>query len=93
MTILAYFLIGITTIQKRIIIAIRCSIRLEVPLGRVGSIMVPQGYVRYLVGIANEKMQANRKRTDGFLHVLQYKVQSLIFFFIFFYSHLALNCV
>lgn len=67
---------GITSIQKRIIIAIRCSIRLEVPLGQVGSIMVPQEYVRYLVGIANEKMEANKKRTDGLLDGLQYKVLS-----------------
>ncbi|XP_020273549.1 tRNA wybutosine-synthesizing protein 2/3/4 isoform X2 [Asparagus officinalis] len=65
---------GITSIQKRVIIAIRCSIRLEVPLGQVGSVLVSKEYVRYLVGIANEKMEANRKRTDSLLHVLQIKV-------------------
>lgn len=64
-----------TSIQKRIMVAIRCSIRLEVPLGQSGLIMVSPEYVRYLVRIANDKMEANRKRTDGFLHVLQSKVR------------------
>lgn len=75
----ADFLIGITSIQKRVIIAIRCSIRLEVPLGQFGSVLVSKEYVRYLVGIANEKMEANRKRTDSLLHVLQTKVWLLSF--------------
>ncbi|XP_038981938.1 tRNA wybutosine-synthesizing protein 2/3/4 isoform X2 [Phoenix dactylifera] len=65
---------GMTSIQKRIMVAIRCSIRLEVPLGQIGFIMISPEYVRYLVRIANDKMEANRKRTDGFLHVLQSKV-------------------
>ncbi|XP_042478384.1 tRNA wybutosine-synthesizing protein 2/3/4 isoform X2 [Macadamia integrifolia] len=62
---------GITNVQKRIIIAVRCSIRLEVPLGETGRIMVSPEYVPYLVGIANEKMEMNRKRTEAFLQVLQ----------------------
>ncbi|KAI3680535.1 hypothetical protein L6452_35307 [Arctium lappa] len=58
---------GITSVShKRIIVAIRCSIRLEVPLGDTGMIMVSKEYLNYLVGIANEKMEANRKRSDGF---------------------------
>ncbi|XP_024992862.1 tRNA wybutosine-synthesizing protein 2/3/4 isoform X2 [Cynara cardunculus var. scolymus] len=44
----------------------RCSIRLEVPLGDTHMIMVSKEYLNYLVGIANEKMEANRKRTDSF---------------------------
>lgn len=62
---------GITSSHKRVIIAIRCSIRLEVPLGDTSRIMVSPEYVRYLVGIANEKMEANRKRSDGFFRVLR----------------------
>ncbi|XP_058094324.1 tRNA wybutosine-synthesizing protein 2/3/4 isoform X2 [Magnolia sinica] len=65
---------GITSIHKRIMVAIRCSIRLEVPLGQISQLMVSPEYVRYLVGIANEKMMANRRRTDGFLQVLQFMV-------------------
>lgn len=51
---------------KRVIIAIRCSIRMEVPLGDTETVLVSREYVRFLVGVANEKMVANRKRTDGF---------------------------
>ncbi|CAN6457580.1 unnamed protein product [Victoria cruziana] len=58
---------GISSVSKRIMVAIRCSIRLEVPLGEMGRMMVSPEYVRYLVGIANEKMAANRNRTDAFL--------------------------
>lgn len=62
---------GITNSNKRVIIAIRCSIRLEVPLGSNREIMVSREYLRFLVGVANEKMEANRKRTDAFLEALQ----------------------
>ncbi|XP_073302824.1 tRNA wybutosine-synthesizing protein 2/3/4 [Primulina huaijiensis] len=61
---------GITSVSKRVIIAIRCSIRLEVPLGDSIKLVVSQEYVEYLVGVANEKMEANRKRTDLFLSTL-----------------------
>lgn len=57
---------GITSVSKRTIIAIRCSIRMEVPLGSTHKLMVSPEYVEYLVYIANEKMGANRKRTDLF---------------------------
>ncbi|KAI4295895.1 hypothetical protein L6164_035891 [Bauhinia variegata] len=61
---------GITNANKRVIIAIRCSIRLEVPLGDTNKIMVSHEYVRYLVEVANEKMEANRKRTERFHEIL-----------------------
>lgn len=64
---------GITTVHKRVIIAIRCSIRLEVPLGDSNRLAVSPDYVRYLVGVANEKMEANRRRTETFLRTLQSK--------------------
>nr|GMC77290.1 tRNA wybutosine-synthesizing protein 2/3/4 [Ipomoea batatas] len=62
---------GITSAtNKRVIIAVRCSIRLEVPLGYSDRIMVSPEYLKFLVELANEKMGANRKRTDGFLDAL-----------------------
>lgn len=33
--------------------------------------MVSPEFVGYLVGVANEKMEANRKRTEGFFRALQ----------------------
>ncbi|XWS12834.1 hypothetical protein CRYUN_Cryun37aG0124300 [Craigia yunnanensis] len=58
---------GITSVSKRVIVGIRCSIRLEVPLGDTQKIMVSKDYLRFLVEVANEKMEANRKRSEGFL--------------------------
>ena len=63
---------GITSVSsKRVIIAIRCSIRMEVPLGSRREILVSRDYLKYLVEIANEKMDANWKRTQGFMEALR----------------------
>ncbi|KAK8470851.1 hypothetical protein PHAVU_003G078700 [Phaseolus vulgaris] len=62
---------GITNAKKRVIIAIRCSIRMEVPLGDTRTVMVTPEYIRYLVRVANDKMEANRKRTQRFFQVIQ----------------------
>lgn len=64
---------GITSLQKRAMVAIRCSIRMEVPLGQTDELVVSPEYIRYLVRIANVKMEANKKRMDGFLDRLQTK--------------------
>lgn len=62
---------GITSVsKKRVIVGIRCSIRMEVPLGDTGRIRVSPEYVEYLIQVANEKMEANRKRTDAFFDAL-----------------------
>ena len=59
---------GITSANnKRVIVGIRCSIRMEVPLGDSDRILVSEEYVKFLVDVANQKMEANWKRTHGFL--------------------------
>ncbi|GJN32451.1 hypothetical protein PR202_gb20963 [Eleusine coracana subsp. coracana] len=65
--------VGITSLQKRAMVAIRCSIRMEVPLGQAGELVVSPEYVRYIVKNANIKMEANKKRMDGFLDLLRTK--------------------
>lgn len=67
-------IVGITNADKRIMVALRSSIRLEVPLGDVGHIMVSSEYVRYLVDIANAKMSSNKQRTDKLYDDLLSKV-------------------
>lgn len=47
---------------------------MEVPLGQTDELVVSPEYIRYLVRIANVKMEANKKRMDGFLDRLQTKV-------------------
>lgn len=37
------------------------------PLGDTQKIMVSKDYVKFLVEVANEKMEANWRRTEGFL--------------------------
>uniref|UniRef100_J3MLB2 tRNA wybutosine-synthesizing protein 2/3/4 n=1 Tax=Oryza brachyantha TaxID=4533 RepID=J3MLB2_ORYBR len=64
---------GITSLVKRVMVALRCSIRMEVPLGQTEELVVSPDYIRYLVRIANSKMEANKKRMDGFLDLLQIK--------------------
>ncbi|KAK1304759.1 tRNA wybutosine-synthesizing protein 2/3/4 [Acorus calamus] len=67
---------GVTSMQRRVMVAIRCSIRMEVPLGEMGHVVVSPEYVRFLVDIANKKMELNKKRTDGLLQALLKKVIS-----------------
>ena len=53
---------GITNANnKRVIIEICCSIQLEVLLGTTEFIMVSLEFVRYLVCMANEKMEKTEK--------------------------------
>ena len=66
--------LGITSLQKRVMVVLRCSIRMEVPLGQTKELVVSPDYIRYLVRIANSKMEANKKRMGGFLDLLQAKV-------------------
>lgn len=47
---------------------------MEVPLGQTKELVVSPDYIRYLVRIANSKMEANKKRMGGFLDLLQAKV-------------------
>ncbi|KAM7264602.1 hypothetical protein ACFE04_002285 [Oxalis oulophora] len=58
---------GITSANgKRVIVGVRCSIRMEVPLGERRNVLASKEYVRFLVEVANEKMEANRRRTEVF---------------------------
>ncbi|EFJ20280.1 hypothetical protein SELMODRAFT_418563 [Selaginella moellendorffii] len=58
---------GITSIRKRIIVAIRCSIRLEVPVAEKGKLLVSEEYLSYLTSTANSKLEQNKRRTNRFL--------------------------
>ena len=53
--------------------------------------MTPE-YVRYLVEVANDKMEANRKRTERFLAVLQHSNEFGGTMAADNSSHLSLNC-
>ncbi|BBN02828.1 tRNA wybutosine-synthesizing protein 3 [Marchantia polymorpha subsp. ruderalis] len=58
---------GITSAGKRFILAVRCSIRMEVPIADEGELLVTEEYLRYLTRLANKKMVLNQQRIDRFL--------------------------
>lgn len=66
---------GITSIGKRIMVALRCSIRMEVPVADKGQMLVSRDYIRYLVNLANEKMESNKKRTEHFYRVFKEQLE------------------
>lgn len=43
-------------------VAVRCSLRLEVPIADTGVLLCPDEYVRYMVRLANDKFTSNEER-------------------------------
>ncbi|XP_032638034.1 tRNA wybutosine-synthesizing protein 3 homolog isoform X2 [Chelonoidis abingdonii] len=63
---------GITVGRRgKIMMAVRSTHCLEVPLSHMGKLMVTEEYVEFLVQIANQKMEENMKRIDRFYNCLQ----------------------
>lgn len=62
--------------RRRIIVAVRCSIRIETPIAEDGRLLVDDDYLRFLVRIANEKMATNHQRTDRFLSAFIDQIES-----------------
>ncbi|KAH1166988.1 tRNA wybutosine-synthesizing protein 3 homolog [Mauremys mutica] len=63
---------GITVGRRgKIMMAVRSTHCLEVPLSHMGKLMVTEEYVDFLVQIANRKMEENMKRIDRFYNCLQ----------------------
>ncbi|CAM6089216.1 unnamed protein product [Calypogeia fissa] len=58
---------GISSLGKRIIVAVRSSIRLEVPIGAKGKLLVTEEYLSFLTESANEKFLLNQKRISRFM--------------------------
>ncbi|XP_078524759.1 tRNA wybutosine-synthesizing protein 3 homolog isoform X1 [Lissotriton helveticus] len=63
---------GITVGRKgKIVMAVRSTHCLEVPLSKKGRLMVNDEYIDYIVQIANQKMEENKHRIDRFYSCLQ----------------------
>ncbi|XP_069498006.1 tRNA wybutosine-synthesizing protein 3 homolog isoform X1 [Ambystoma mexicanum] len=63
---------GITVGKKgKIVMAVRSTHCLEVPLCRKGTLLVNEDYIDYLVQAANLKMEENKHRIDRFYSCLQ----------------------
>ncbi|XP_051556983.1 tRNA wybutosine-synthesizing protein 3 homolog [Myxocyprinus asiaticus] len=67
---------GITVGKKgKIIMAVRSTHCLEVPLSHRGKVLISDEYLDFLVGVANEKMEENLKRIERFNDCLQAALQ------------------
>ncbi|XP_030631107.1 tRNA wybutosine-synthesizing protein 3 homolog [Chanos chanos] len=63
---------GLTVGKKgKIITAVRSTHCLEVPLAHRGKVLVDEGYIDFLVGVANQKMEENHRRIERFYDCLQ----------------------
>ncbi|XP_010220119.1 PREDICTED: tRNA wybutosine-synthesizing protein 3 homolog [Tinamus guttatus] len=63
---------GITVGKKgKIVMAVRSTHCLEVPLSHMGKLMVSEEYIEFLIQTANQKMEENMRRIDRFYNCLQ----------------------
>ncbi|XP_020650354.1 tRNA wybutosine-synthesizing protein 3 homolog [Pogona vitticeps] len=68
---------GITVGRKgKIMMAVRSTHCLEVPLSRKGKLMVSEEYVDFVVQVANQKMEENQRRIDRFYSSLQFALEN-----------------
>ncbi|XP_068809669.1 tRNA wybutosine-synthesizing protein 3 homolog [Struthio camelus] len=63
---------GITVGRRgKIVMAVRSTHCLEVPLSHKGKLMVSEEYIEFLIHTANRKMEENMRRIDRFYNCLQ----------------------
>ncbi|KAM6457008.1 tRNA wybutosine-synthesizing protein 3 homolog isoform 1-T1 [Liasis olivaceus] len=68
---------GITVSRKgKIMMAVRSTHCLEVPLTQKGRLMVSEEYVDFVVQVANRKMEENGKRIDRFYSSLKFALEN-----------------
>uniref|UniRef100_H0X542 tRNA wybutosine-synthesizing protein 3 homolog n=2 Tax=Otolemur garnettii TaxID=30611 RepID=H0X542_OTOGA len=63
---------GITVGKRgKTVLAVRSTHGLEVPLSHKGQLMVTEEYIDFLLNVANQKMEENKKRIGRFYNCLQ----------------------
>ncbi|XP_036898213.1 tRNA wybutosine-synthesizing protein 3 homolog isoform X2 [Sturnira hondurensis] len=62
-------------LQDAQILAVRSTHGLEVPLSHKGKLMVTEDYIDFLLKIANQKMEENKKRIERFYRCLQHALE------------------
>ncbi|XP_057572036.1 tRNA wybutosine-synthesizing protein 3 homolog [Hippopotamus amphibius kiboko] len=67
---------GITLGKRgKTMLAVRSTHGLEVPLSHKGKLMVTEEYIDFLLKIANQKMEENKKRIERFYSCLQHALE------------------
>ncbi|XP_063656424.1 tRNA wybutosine-synthesizing protein 3 homolog isoform X2 [Pan troglodytes] len=62
-------------LQDAQILAVRSTHGLEVPLSHKGKLMVTEEYIDFLLNVANQKMEENKKRIERFCNCLQHALE------------------
>ncbi|XP_034823575.1 tRNA wybutosine-synthesizing protein 3 homolog isoform X2 [Pan paniscus] len=62
-------------LQDAQILAVRSTHGLEVPLSHKGKLMVTEEYIDFLLNVANQKMEENKKRIERFYNCLQHALE------------------
>ncbi|XP_068262773.1 tRNA wybutosine-synthesizing protein 3 homolog isoform X2 [Nyctibius grandis] len=62
----------------KIIMAVRSTHCLEVPLSHKGKLMVSEEYIEFLIHVANRKMEENMRRIDRFYKGLESALQTAV---------------
>ncbi|XP_064310894.1 tRNA wybutosine-synthesizing protein 3 homolog isoform X1 [Phalacrocorax carbo] len=62
----------------KIVMAVRSTHCLEVPLSHKGKLMVSEEYIEYLIQVANQKMEENTRRIDRFYKRLELALKMAI---------------
>ncbi|XP_041512754.1 tRNA wybutosine-synthesizing protein 3 homolog [Microtus oregoni] len=67
---------GITVGKRgKTMLAVRSTHGLEVPLSHKGKLMVTEEYIEFLLTIANQKMEENKRRIERFYNCLQHAME------------------
>uniref|UniRef100_A0A2K5RW55 tRNA wybutosine-synthesizing protein 3 homolog n=1 Tax=Cebus imitator TaxID=2715852 RepID=A0A2K5RW55_CEBIM len=67
---------GITVGKRgKTMLAVRSTHGLEVPLSHKGKLMVTEEYIDFLLNVANQKMEENKKRIERFYNCLQHVLE------------------
>ncbi|XP_005385292.1 PREDICTED: tRNA wybutosine-synthesizing protein 3 homolog isoform X2 [Chinchilla lanigera] len=62
-------------LQDAQLLAVRSTHSLEVPLSHKGKLMVTEEYIDFLLNIANQKMEENKRRIGRFYNCLQHALE------------------
>uniref|UniRef100_A0A2I2ZAU4 tRNA wybutosine-synthesizing protein 3 homolog n=1 Tax=Gorilla gorilla gorilla TaxID=9595 RepID=A0A2I2ZAU4_GORGO len=67
---------GITVGKRgKTMLAVRSTHGLEVPLSHKGKLMVTEEYIDFLLNVANQKMEENKKRIEKFYNCLRHALE------------------
>lgn len=67
---------GITVGKRgKIMLAVRSTHGLEVPLSHKGKLMVTEEYIDFLLNVANQKMEENKTRIERFYNCLHHALE------------------